>query len=178
MAMLQAIANNFSGIQGFLDVLAIIIGACFIVHGIYRLANFAHLANRGEGAFSPTYELIAGAALCALPTYLTHASETLLTTASGLRTALDYENVPTVNQAAALLTVLVGVITLWGYYATLRGWVMFASLSNPKGSRQHSIWGVLVFLGAGALAANFMLFTDDISASLGVHNFLNDFVTQ
>lgn len=173
--VLAAVGSNYPGIHTGLTTFSILFGAYYVAIGTYHLATHHAQARLGNSAAGGVYELLAGAALSALPTAMAHGSESVFGTADGLRTALDYSS-PAGSQAAAMFTILIGFITLYGWYAVIRGWMTLTKLAKPGQASDGAFGHALVFLISGTICANFLVFTDTLAASFGVENFLRNYI--
>lgn len=173
--ILQTVATNLNGVHEFVEFFAIFLGVVFIIRGIYRLAAYQSRRQAGEATLSGLYNLAAGAALSSIGALMKSQSSTIFGTDEHLRTAMDYSTLPS-NETGALLTVLVGFITLYGWVGIIKGWSLINALAKAGGGRDDEFRSGLTHIGAGTLAANFLYFTDVAANTFGVNNFLREYI--
>ena len=173
--VLQTVATNLAGVHEFVEFVAAFLGVVWIGRGTYRIATYHGNRQSGESVTSGFYNWAAGAALVSFSALMSSQSSTIFGTDEHLRRTMDYTTLPA-NETAALMTVLVAFITLYGYIGIIKGWAIMNALSKAGGGRQNDHIDGLVHLVCGTIAANFTYFTDVIAASVGVNNFLRDYI--
>lgn len=173
--VLSSIASNFGGMNQFIRTCAFYGGLLFSTIGIYSLI----MAGRPGSDYSykgGTYNCVAGGSLISFDQLLRSQSETVFGTDSYLRTALDYTNVPQSNETAALLTVIVGLLTVYGSIAIVRGWFIIRGLGKPGSGRDHELMDAMVMIIFGTVLVNFLYGTDVIAETLGVDNWIRKYL--
>lgn len=174
-SMMQTIASNFSGFQSLLMVVAYFVGFVFVVMGVIRLARHHRYVAAGDSVVSWIFPMVAGGLLLSLTFTMQSLSTSVFSTPSGLRTAMSYSS-PGGSQASAMFTVLVGFITLFGWYAIIHALVILATMANANVVRNGGLKRVLVFLVAGVICSNFVYFSHILANSFGVQDFLLNYV--
>lgn len=175
--IMQNVANNFTGLHTLLLYISGFMGVCLIVLGIYRYAHYQRTAQQGGSVMGYTWTLLAGSLLVALPETINEVlSQSIFNSDSYARTGLEYQSLPTSTPIAALFTLLVGFITIYGWVGVIKGLYIVHTMSKAGGGRDGEMWNAMTHLLAGCAAANIMYVTDVIAATMGVTNYFRNFV--
>lgn len=172
--VITTIASNFPDLHVFLLTSAKLLGFIIGAIGIWELSRYSKLRQEGMSPMSGIYKAMGGSVLMTLPLLMGIGSSTIFGSSDSLRTAVSYTDTGG-DQAKAMLTLLFGFITLYGWYGGLRGMYILTQLGSN--SRDHDASDALVRIAFGAVCANALYATDVIAATLGVENFIRDYLS-
>lgn len=173
--VLAAITANYPGIHTGIMAFSALAGLYLIFMGVYHLSTYRTHIQRGMQVSGMLMELVAGSALLSINVATSQMSESVFATADGLRTALDYTN-PSGSETTALFITLVGFITLYGWFATFRGWWQLSRYGKPGTASESPVAHGFSLVIFGTLCSNFLFFTDHLAASVGLSNFLRQYI--
>lgn len=171
---LKTFAQQFAGFHVAIVVCGLVLGLFFIAVGTYNFATLSQQTRQGASPSTPFYQLLVGAVLLSIGVMIQIQTNTIIGNVE-VRTALDYmaETQSTSGEGKLLAQVLLGIMTLFGWAAIVRGWVIMAGIGkNNMSQRGAEFWNACVFLFCGTVASNLMAFGDLLANSFGSENFL------
>lgn len=165
---LRAFAQNFSGFHTALIILALLMGFALVTIGLYNFATYGKRQRQGLSPAIATWQSIGGIALMGLAAIYERQHVSLFGEANP-RSILDFQN-PEGSEAAMLLTVLLGVVTFFGWVGIFRAWVMASQLGQQN--TRHSYGDVIFVLFISTAAANPLLIGDLIANTFAAPNYM------
>jgi len=175
MEVMRTLATNFEGLHRALLFVALGMGIILVINGLWELSQYSNQRSQGASPLNGLYKCMFGSILVTVPATAQVLSQSIFETDAGLRTMISYSAVPTNNQAAAMLTILFAFITFYGWYGIVRGVYIMANLGSA-GGRDYEASDAFVRMGFGTVCANALLATDVIAASLGVENWVRQYI--
>ncbi len=170
--VLVSIAGNFAGLQAGLIVITAFAGLSLVGISAYEVMTMHSRMRAGQSTASPLYRGLAGAAVLGIGRLVQIHTATMFE-GYDARSILDYDQ-PTGSEAAMLVMVLVGLMTLFGWIGIFKGWLILSRMGKSvSGPRDGDFWNALVFLIAGTVGANIVAFTDVVAATASVENYLH-----
>jgi len=172
---LQAFASNFPGFQTGLIILALAIGFGLVTMGLYNFATYGKRQRQGQPLTVPVWQTVGGTALMGLGAVIQTQHISIFSRDTNVRSILDFQD-PSGSEAAMLATVLLGVVTFFGWIGIFRAWVMAAQLGGAN--TRHSYGDVIFVLIISTVAANPLLLSDVIANTFAAPNYLRQVLGQ
>lgn len=171
---LKTFAQQFAGFHAAIIICGVVLGLYFAAVGTYNFATLPQQTRQGASPATPFYQLLTGAVLLSISAMVQIQTNSIIGDVE-VRTALDYmaETESTSEEGKLLAQVLLGIMTLFGWTAIVRGWVIMANIGkNSMSQRGAEFWNACVFLFCGTVASNLLAFSDILANSFGSENFL------
>ncbi len=174
-ATLIAIGNNIAGLATFMNSLFMIIGFALVCLGMYwfGIAGLPTAKVSRQAAFLAS---LMGGVMVAESGWLTSLSQTILADKANPVDLLAYTPPAAASEFVVMLSVVVALTNLIGYYAVLRGTYHMATLEAAARRNGPGFWTAVTFLFFGTIGANFMEVLDVLAASAGHTNPLRDYL--
>lgn len=175
---LRTFAEQFAGFHVATIICATVIGLFFSALGLYNFATLSQRMRQGDSGSTALIQCLVGATLLSVSVIMQIQTNTLIGNIE-VRTPLDFMAATqgTSEEGKLLALVLLGIMTVFGWAAIIRGWVILAGIGQRQaGARGSEFWNACVFLFCGTVSANLVVFGDIIAASFGSENYLRTFL--
>lgn len=175
---LKTFAEQFAGFYTGVIIVSVVLGLFFTAMGLYNFATISQRMRQGDSGATALIQCLVGAVLLSVTVIMQIQTNTVIGNVE-VRTPLDYMNAAqgTSEEGKLLAQVLLGIMTVFGWAAILRGWIIIAGIGQRQaGARGSEFKNACVFLICGTVSANLVTFGDIIAASFGSQNYLRMFL--
>ena len=170
---LQNLSDTYEALKALVAAISFITGVALIFRGIAMYRIFANQtfgsAQRGEFA-GPMVFIIVGAILVYYPSTIDISLQTIFGPGSSkvkdITEMIAYDKIASSQKWAAISGVLVKYMTLIGFIAFIRGWIILSKMGH-SGSQPGSIAKGITHLVGGILLMNIVGTVNLIAATFG-----------
>lgn len=168
--MLGNIIGSFPGIMSFLNLFTSMMGVILTGMAIFKFIEF----DSGKARLiTPFIYLIVGVALFNLSSSVNTFLETIYGSSTSVQTLLSYNGGGGLSQQTARMTMLlIMCIRLIGYWAFIKGWLIFKRIGDGSQGSDEAFSKALTHLFFGVMAINIVETVNVISSTVGFGNVL------